>query len=978
MSDCVPPRALSAGMIVFAIFFSACGGGGGDPVAPPPPPISVSVTPSSANVNAGSTQTFSASVSNATNTSVSWTATGGQISGSGASVTWTAPVVGGSYTVTATSTADNRRSASATVIVASVAISITPATIAVDAGAARSFTATVTNAAEPAVRWTTSGGVITGTGATISWSAPAAAGSYTLTATSVADSSKTVSATITVPPIVVSITPDTATLGAAASRSFTASITGSADSTVIWTATGGTVVSNGRTAIWTAPVSGGVYDVRAASTLNPAASASVRITVTPVTVAIVSNSPQLFRGQDATFTVVVGGTAAANRAVSWSSSCGTGTTNASGYVYVAPVIAGTCSITATSVLDPGTSASASVTVRPEWLVTTTNDTNDGACTFAHCSLREALLVANASLNADEILLGSATVNRALSGSITLTDSLPTLRTPIRIRGPGAPILTIDAAASSVAQRRVLTLTGAANVTVEDVTLRGGRAASGGGVQLDSGATARLARVVVTDNEALSLVGGGILVFGGSALELEDVDVIANRAFGASFPFGSGGGIAVAGGSTLQMLRGLVRDNVANRFFGGGIFGNGSALVLTDVRVEGNEAYDAGGGIALWDSAGTLTMNGGVIRNNRILASAPGGVGGGLIAGASSLLTTVRMTLIMQDVLIENNAARTQGGGIQLVRNVTATLDRITVRGNSLGGIGSSPFRVGGGMYVGSLANVILRQSTVDGNTLSDASGAADGGGGIAALALETSALGSLMIDGSTISNNSSSAAGGGLGVGGAQSVTMTNSTVSGNSAVRGGGVWTERTVAMRNVTVNGNRASSTAGGIGAGTNGTLTLGNTLLARNVVGVIAQNCANVGTGVIATLTHNLSDDAACSTLQHATDRINTASGTDTALADNGGPTRTHRLLAGSAAINAGNTQSCSLNDQRGVARVGVCDIGAVEYVPPSTIRAASARLSSIAILPVLRRGKATRLSRSWFAESGLGPAATGSKP
>jgi hypothetical protein len=55
---------------------------------------------------------------------------------------------------------------------------------------------------------------------------------------------------------------------------------------------------------------------------------------------------------------------------------------------------------------------------------------------------------------------------------------------------------------------------------------------------------------------------------------------------------------------------------------------------------------------------------------------------------------------------------------------------------------------------------------------------------------------------------------------------------------------------------------------------------------------------------------------------------------AIGDNGGPTRTEALQAGSPAIDAGNPATCAPIDQRGVARDSKCDIGAYEFVAPQT--------------------------------------------
>ena len=92
----------------------------------PPPPISIGLTPNSANMTFGGTQSFWVTVQNATNASVLWTvdgidagnATVGTLTGTGAPIIYTAPATPGTHTVTATSVADNTKFASATVNVA--------------------------------------------------------------------------------------------------------------------------------------------------------------------------------------------------------------------------------------------------------------------------------------------------------------------------------------------------------------------------------------------------------------------------------------------------------------------------------------------------------------------------------------------------------------------------------------------------------------------------------------------------------------------------------------------------------------------------------------------------------------------------------------------------------------------------------------------------------------------------------------------
>jgi hypothetical protein len=81
----------------------------------PAPVVTVGVSPATAQLQAGGTQQFSASVTGSTDTRVAWSVTGaGTVSATGL---YTAPVTAGTYEVVATSVADGTRSARAAVVV---------------------------------------------------------------------------------------------------------------------------------------------------------------------------------------------------------------------------------------------------------------------------------------------------------------------------------------------------------------------------------------------------------------------------------------------------------------------------------------------------------------------------------------------------------------------------------------------------------------------------------------------------------------------------------------------------------------------------------------------------------------------------------------------------------------------------------------------------------------------------------------------
>lgn len=158
------------------------------------PSVSVAISPTSVTLSPGMAQQFSAIVTGTTNSAVTWSATGGTISSSGL---YTAPTVAGTYVVKATSVVDTTKSASATINVSapSVVIDVSPSTVTLVSGTTQQFTATVTGTTNTAVTWSTTGGTVSSSGF---YTAPTVGGAYVVKATSVADTTKSGTANVTV------------------------------------------------------------------------------------------------------------------------------------------------------------------------------------------------------------------------------------------------------------------------------------------------------------------------------------------------------------------------------------------------------------------------------------------------------------------------------------------------------------------------------------------------------------------------------------------------------------------------------------------------------------------------------------------------------------------------------------------------------------------------------------------------------------
>ena len=336
---------------------------------------------------------------------------------------------------------------------------------------------------------------------------------------------------------------------------------------------------------------------------------------------------------------------------------------------------------------------------------------------------------------------------------------------------------------------------------------------------------------------------------------------------------------------------------------------------------------AAGGTVVFDpslAGGTINLTSGPLvptYDVTVDASAAPGVtidGGGvdrvLVVNAGTDVTVRHLTM-------------TNGYGFQLaggvLTNGALTLDHVTVTGNTMEADTSIPpsdrfWQGGGGIYSGDGASLTLVDSTVSDNS------SGWSGGGVYSFFNTTT-----VVQRSTISGNTAADVGGGLRTLG--DVEIVNSTISGNTSTawHGGALFATNGNAMiASSTVVGNKApGGTAGALMVATFGapvSVSIVDNVIADNG----SYNCQVEGgaAAVLTSLGGNVVTDASCAEVP--ADQVVPAGAAGVGpLADNGGPTQTHALLAGSPAIDA--TGAVLDTDQRGFDRDAAPDAGAFEF-------------------------------------------------
>ena len=314
-------------------------------------------------------------------------------------------------------------------------------------------------------------------------------------------------------------------------------------------------------------------------------------------------------------------------------------------------------------------------------------------------------------------------------------------------------------------------------------------------------------------------------------------------------------------------------------------GNGQIVIDPSAPIQ-TLLFNGGGGGSTVRLSG-LTLTGG---------------GDPALSGGAVRISGANDEALIDDCVLSNNQAAS-GAGVDFY-GARLRVVRSTISGND------ATAGSGGGIRIfSSNGNVVVRDSLIEDN---------DSAGSGGAILMDDSGAGTAIIVNSTLSGNHVDGHGGGISCNGGV-VSLSNTTIAGNTANQDNNVFGDG-----------------GGFFIAGCSG-FYVGHSIIADNSdLDGQAPDCGGPPFS-LTTLDYNLIENTANCPITPAGNDITGQDPLLGAIADNGGPTRTQALLAGSQAIDAGNPAGCLdenadplTADQRGFPRpVGVCDIGAFEF-------------------------------------------------
>lgn len=246
-----------------------------------------------------------------------------------------------------------------------------------------------------------------------------------------------------------------------------------------------------------------------------------------------------------------------------------------------------------------------------------------------CTLRAAVMEANALSSIDRILMPAGTYNLNLplrgGGGRLIIDG------DVRIQGVGRSLVVIDQAL----QDSVFQVVGG-DVAFGNLTIQGGNSQAGGGLRIDAGEV-EITDAVIRDNYTVT----------------------------------GGGGIAIGPGGDVTMRRVVVRDNQTTGAFGGGIWNQGELWVY-DSEITENDANRAGG----IRNSGDMNLRNVTVSGNTVHSPSAGV--GGISQNGFAFLNNVTVT---GNTGFGNNANSFRGGGLQTGNGATTVVKNSIIAGN---------------------------------------------------------------------------------------------------------------------------------------------------------------------------------------------------------------------------------------------------------------------------------------------------------
>jgi hypothetical protein len=266
---------------------------------------------------------------------------------------------------------------------------------------------------------------------------------------------------------------------------------------------------------------------------------------------------------------------------------------------------------------------------------------------------------------------------ALNGqTISLTGGELSIGTNVNISGPGPTMLTVSRA--SEALFGIFLIMPDHTVVIEGLTIKNGAGQGGGGGIANLGATLTINNCIVKEN-------------------------IAFRS--------SGGGIYNDDQGTLTISNTIVSHNLATTdlFFNGGSAGgilNYGTLTITNSTISSNATANVeipiGHGGGIWNVGGIVE-----ITNSAITLNNANAAGGGIVNAGSLTIT---------NSTISGNFVNHDGGGI--ATGGPLTIRNSTISGNSANGVGGGIWNTGNNAAL-EIANTILNTGTAGANLVND-------------------------------------------------------------------------------------------------------------------------------------------------------------------------------------------------------------------------------------------------------------------